>query len=732
MPWRAVVALFAWGRRVDDRAACARASERRRRLLANFREFLCPISRISGPLCLGMNAFHVPSSELRHTDAQGAWGYAFVRAAAIVGGGGVLSIGKLTLGQQEYYLGQVAAGLEDYYAGAGEAPGRWLASSLQLGLDGEVDASVVRALLAGLDPSGTYRLTARAHRVAGFDLTFSAPKSVSVLWALGDPGVSLAVRERARARRRSGVWGSWSGMRRSRAAGSAASRRSTTDGFVAAGFRHRLSRNGDPQVHTHVLVANVVLGSDGRWGTLDARHLYAQRIAAGYLYQVQLRHELTRTLGVAWMAPHRGAAEILGVPQRLLRALSSRRAEIEEHLAVAGSSGAAAAQRAAVATRRTKRDMDLDALQARWHQLALEHGFGPEQLRRVLGVGTPLELTRRHAELIIGQLLGPTGLTARDSTFDRAATVRAVAELAPTGLTARQVERFADRLLQHREIVRLESGRFSTRELVAIESRAVATAVARVSERDDAIDKPHVRRVLKRYPSLEDEQKAMVLQLTMAGHGVDVVVAPAGTGKTYALGVARDIWDIAGRRVRGVALSGRAAVELQESARIASSTIASFLDQLDRHPLRGHDVLVVDEAGMVGTRQLATLLEHAAQARAKIVLVGDYHQLPSIDAGGLLRGLAERLPAITLEENRRQREPWEREALDRAPQRRHRPRAARRISTTTASTSPPTPTTPAGRPSKVGWCTRGRGSGRSWSRHATTTSPRSTVSPASS
>jgi conjugative relaxase-like TrwC/TraI family protein len=100
------------------------------------------------------------------------------------------------LGQQQYYLDQVAHGIEDYYSGAGEAPGRWLASSNQLGLDGDVDAVQLRAVLSAHDPTDSYKLVATNHRrVGGFDLTFSAPKSVSVVWALGDAEVNAAVRD---------------------------------------------------------------------------------------------------------------------------------------------------------------------------------------------------------------------------------------------------------------------------------------------------------------------------------------------------------------------------------------------------------------------------------------------------------------------------------------------------------------------------------------------------------
>jgi hypothetical protein len=159
----------------------------------------------------------------------------------------------------------------------------------------------------------------------------------------------------------------------------------------------------------------------------------------------------------------------------------------------------------------------------------------------------------------------------------------------------------------------------------------------------------------------------MVRRLTTSGAGVEVVVGKAGTGKTYALDAARHAWQQAGVEVSGVALAARAALELQETAGIRSTTLASLLHRLDTGDggvLPSGSVLVVDEAGMVGTRQLARLLHHAADARVKVVLVGDPHQLPEIDAGGLYRALATRLPAIELTDNRRQTHAWEQAALD--------------------------------------------------------------------
>jgi conjugative relaxase-like TrwC/TraI family protein len=229
----------------------------------------------------------------------------------------MLTIGKLGKGQEAYYLDTVATGIEDYYAGAGEAPGRWRgAGAAELGLEGEVERHELKAVLAGEHPRSGERLPRRlwTKRIPGFDLTFSAPKSVSVLWATGDERTAAAIRD---AHERS-VRAALTYLEREAAVSriGAARRAAHGSGFVGAAFRHRMSRAGDPQLHTHVLVANLVRTEDGEWRALDAQMLYRRAKTAGYLYQANLRHELTRTLGLEWREVHRGAAEIAGRPGR--------------------------------------------------------------------------------------------------------------------------------------------------------------------------------------------------------------------------------------------------------------------------------------------------------------------------------------------------------------------------------------------------------------------------------
>ena len=228
----------------------------------------------------------------------------------------MLSVGKLAAGGEAYYLDTVARGAEEYYTGAGEAPGEWLgAGSDALGFAGVVEPELLSRVLAGESPDGM-RLASSSRRVPGFDLTFSAPKSVSVLWALEPTAAGELVAAHDTAVRAALGW-----LEREACFGAQGAEVVPAGGFLAAGFRHRTSRAGDPQLHTHVVVANLGQGPDGRWTALDARHVFRQARTAGYLYQAQLRHELTRRLGVAWGEVEHGAADLAAVDPHLLLSL---------------------------------------------------------------------------------------------------------------------------------------------------------------------------------------------------------------------------------------------------------------------------------------------------------------------------------------------------------------------------------------------------------------------------
>jgi conjugative relaxase-like TrwC/TraI family protein len=261
---------------------------------------------------------------------------------------------------------------------------------LALGAAGPVDRDGLTRILAGAHPGSASKIVAdHARRVPGFDLTFSAPKSVSVLFGLGDEPLRRTIRSEHEA----AVEETIAYMQRVAARGRRGRGGKVLiegEGFVAAGFRHRTSRAGDPQLHTHVLVATLVEGHDGRWSASDGRGIYQHAKTAGYLYEAALRERLTRRLGVEWTPARNGIADIEGVPASVLRTFSRRRAEVEAERRRRGESSAAAARMATLATRRRK-DYGVvpDELMGEWRTRAARLGFDRASLRALQGRAGP-------------------------------------------------------------------------------------------------------------------------------------------------------------------------------------------------------------------------------------------------------------------------------------------------------------------------------------------------------
>jgi conjugative relaxase-like TrwC/TraI family protein len=611
----------------------------------------------------------------------------------------MLSVAKLTLGQEAYYERQVARGLDDYYAGRGESPGIWAGSgSAGLGLVGVVGDEELGTLLRGVNPANEDRLRSPARArtitrrtldvetgewreepqqlkpVSGYDLVFSCPKSVSLLHALtDDEGTRREISEAHEA--------SWQAaldylereacvVRR----GKGGLVREHGEGFVAAAFRHRTSRAQDPHLHTHVVVANMTRTADGEWRALDGEAiLKTYRLAAGYLYEAHLRGELTRRLGVEWTEPVKGMGELVGVPEEAIRAFSTRRQSLLEHMEALGTEGFAASRVAALATREAKEQVDLPRLREEWKARAAEHGLGRRELDALLherpGRGDRVEL-----EQLADRVLGREGLTERQTTFTMPELVRAVAGVLPAGEKVDGVLELADELSRFPGVELVEAqampgrpARFTTRELLAVEREAIELALA---GRDVPVPAPERRALAEALMltehDLSGEQRMLVHEAACRSDRVVCVAGVAGSGKTLALRAFVDAYRGIDVEVLGAAPSGRAAAELEASTGIRSRTLHRLLlDSLRDGGLPHRCVLVVDEAGMAETRVLTPLLEEVDRAEGKLLLVGDPAQLPAVGAGGLYPALCERLGAIELHENYRQRDPREREALAR-------------------------------------------------------------------
>lgn len=624
----------------------------------------------------------------------------------------MLSIARLRVGQEAYQLSGVAESLDAYYTGAGEIAGAWVGGGAErLGLKGDVTAEDLRAVLAGLapgsgglSPNGDQPNT-HPRRAPGFDFTFKAPKSASVLYAVSDdPRVQGAVIEAGEhAMRETLGWlereavcvrrGSHNKAWLAAHADQVEStpRRIPTSGVVAASFRHRTSRAGDPLLHWHVLVANMAEGTDGRWSALTHPELYRHMHAAGQIFQATYRAELTKALGVEWR-PGRYVHEIAGVPQAILDLFSKRTAEVDAWLAATGTPNTPVGrQEAVLATRRSKHEQEHIRFDSVWKEEAEAAGWGPDRAEDLVAFAAnrttsaadgPWRLTTatigpdgevEHVDRLVVPEEWIEDLLRRELTMDRttfsAADIhQAVAARLGDGAPVATVERIAARVLASPQTIAVgsdanEPDRWTSSEILAVESRFVA-AVDRTLRQLNSATRPAAEAAT--HADLGPDQRAAVHTLLASTSAVSVLIGPAGTGKTYTLDAVRAGLENAGCRVLGAAPSARAAIELEAGAGIPTSTLHALLRRWDQH-LDAPDpntILVIDEAGMADIRTLEAAVTRHTTAGGRVILVGDHHQLPEVGAGGGFAYAARHAHTIAeLAINRRQQEPWEQDAL---------------------------------------------------------------------
>ena len=397
-------------------------------------------------------------------------------------------------------------------------------------------------------------------------------------------------------------------------------------------------------------------GPDGRRTALDARHLYKHRYTAEAVFQAVLRDELTHRLGVIFEVPDRhGVGEIVGINQTVRAAFSSRRAEIITEMNRVGAHSGNGARIVALATRKAKpAGITEQALRQGWQTKATKLGFDINTVPR-----TDPQLALTATPQAIAE-----HVTIEHATFTRDDVIRACANTALQGAPLATILDQVEGFLASPAVIAVADERWTTPEMLATEQHIIDIAQSPSNNLFTA-QAGRVQAALDARPSLSDEQRHMITELTTTGRSLDVVIGHAGTGKTFSLDAVREAYETSGHRVTGAALAARAARQLQTGSGIPSSTAHALIQQLDTGRFKFHpgDVLVIDEAGMIGTRLLATLTSHAHRSQAKTILVGDYKQLPNLEAGGMLHALTKRVPYVELTENRRQQDPTERKVV---------------------------------------------------------------------
>lgn len=546
--------------------------------------------------------------------------------------------------------------------------------------------------VAAIEEEEAERGTRRA--VAGFDFTFSIPKPASVLWAVADAGTQtliadahhaavaevVAFMEREIAATRAGASGRDGAVAQVDVAG-----------LIATAFDHYDSRAGDPHLHTHVVISNKVRTVlDGKWRSLDGRPMHAAVVALSELHEAVFADHLTRMLGVSWEARDMGrdrnpAWAVTGVPEALVKEFSTRARHIDaetdrlidRYVETHGRRPLPAMimklrAQATLSTRPEKEVRSLAELTASWRERA-GRVLGSDATSWARGVTAneePLLLRADDVPLDVIDSLGADvvatvgekrstwhrwNLTAEAarrtmayrfaSTEDREAIVGMVvdaAEAASLRLTPPELASSpaAFRRPDGTSVFRPKhSALFSSEVLLAAEDRLLERARTTTAP---TVPLTTVERITKRPDSkgrmLGDDQAAALTKIALSGRMVDVLVGPAGAGKTTAMSALRRAWEHEHGRgsVVGLAPSAVAARVLADDLGIQTENTAKWLDTHDRtgETFRKGQLVIVDEASLAGTLSLDRITTLAAEAGAKVLLVGDHAQLQSVTAGG--------------------------------------------------------------------------------------------------
>ncbi len=577
-----------------------------------------------------------------------------------------------------------------------------------LGLEGPVDPDTFRAVLEGEVPDGSgKRLGKRGrdgeiHHRPGRDLTFSAPKSVSLAALVGGDGRIVDAHDRA-------VAGALDWFERNAAEtrmqdpGGRRMVRAGNQKTVIATFRHDTSRNLDPALHTHSVIANMVQGEDGRWRTMANERLYASKMALGALYRNALAGELGK-LGYSIEKTHAdGRFEIAGVSREVVEAFSTRRAEIEAAMEGRGlgttGENPHLARRAALMTRAAKREVDRAELRETWARQAAALGFdakglvaaamerhGAEKARDAEAVKDGPAAPPRQPDLFehAAQVHPARAavdwalahLSERDAVFSATDLLAAALAFDPGSASTGDIERAVAGLKRegrlHDAPALAGGGGLTTDKAVAEERETVA--LMRTGERRGKAPMRGwmVDRHLRKGPLTAGQKQAVKLILSEKDRTVGVQ-GYAGTGKTKMLARARTLAEKKGWRMVGLAPSASAARTLSAVSGIGSETLQRFLarnagvaeGRLTRKGARemraafAKTVLVVDEGSLASTVQARDLLRIAGALRVpKLVLVGDARQLDAVDAGKPFAQLqAAGMKTAVMDEILRQRDP---------------------------------------------------------------------------
>jgi len=579
----------------------------------------------------------------------------------------MVSVTGVTSGQAEHYYQK-----DNYYT---KQEGQWQGKGAEaLGLQGAVTKEDFQNLIHGKAPDGSFEIQnggeAQNHR-AGVDLTFSAPKSVSIASeVLGDVRVREA-HDKAVTEALKHVEANYSQARQTN---KGITEKVDTGNFVIAKFQHNTSRELDPQLHTHTVVMNMTQREDGQWRALSNEGIFNNKILIGQIYRNELAKNL-KELGYSIQSDNKGLFEIRGIDQKLNEHFSQRSGQIQNKVQELKESGLypnANDQKmreiATLGSRVAKKDVDMNIVRESWNESLQAQGYTREQIQENIQKAT--EQTKQNEQNrtehkpneydIVRQAARIQ--TERESTFTKEDVLKTAGKLSVGEYRMSDLERAFNELNHDKEIKQLDKNVFTTAEMQKIESDIVQKVQSGHNNVEAVSTKEQVEQGIKNFEqsrgfTMTQGQKDAVEHILTLKDRYIGIQGDAGTGKTSMLANVREQLEKAGYHARGLGFTGKAAAEVEQQAGIKSQTIDSFLASKNIEA-GSKEVWIVDEASMLGSKKMHELMKAAEKADARIVFVGDTKQLQSIEAGRMFSKLQETgdLKTVRMSEVTRQKD----------------------------------------------------------------------------
>ena len=598
----------------------------------------------------------------------------------------VASIGQMA--SAEYYLESQRSFRHpnEYYTAGEEPDGTWFNPKALFGLeDGvKVDSGQFQRLYNGFGPDGTHKLVQRAgnpDRSPGVDLTFSVDKSVSSLWAIADPEMRERIEGMAVAAARAALEDTvFEYCSYTRVAAKGVTRPAEAD-LLGATFVHGTSRENDPQLHVHCTIFNLArTRDDGKWRAHHQYPVYSWKKAAGALFRAYMAWDLQQSLGARMQqyGPNAEFTRIEGMPEDLQSFWSKRRKAIVARAGELGIPSLGNASRMAGVNKLTRagksHDNDPEVRHQRWQEEA--EGFAEREALIASVTGHEVEVPREAIRELTDRLDElPAHLAREEAIFRRPDMVEAAANAA-AGLMGREAVGTAiERLRRNPEIERLEPKKptaesragmvhtevYSTRHNLELEqavkdmSKAMAADTGHGLPAQAVQDK--VETLLEQGYPLSQEQSLAIRHATARGGRVAVIEGAAGSGKTTTLRPITDLHKEYGYEIVPTAVAWRTAVALGDDCDARPYCVDKLLKlaakgqvEVDRKTL-----IVVDEAGMLSTRQAHHILQISERHGAKVVFAGDTRQQQPVEAGPGLRLIRDVAGSVRVDRIRRQK-----------------------------------------------------------------------------